>query len=345
MLSVTSNKVQLIKLICNKLPANLKESQIRTGNNHSFLIIGPDPVPVQVYMGVVIKRVDLRITHEEADTMMPSIAVHMFNTEGKSTVHVFVEDTDVFVLLAHFFHILDIKGSLLMIPFSSSATVTDIGETVVKHASIIPHLLSLHALTGCDTVPSLKNIGKPKAMKALKDGVQPPILGEGNPDYKQATKFIAKCYRITGDVTDMSATRYPAWRSKTKSKVKSFKLEDLPPTTESFQQNVLRAELQAAIWRASLQYEPTPLDPTAFGWRKDEDNKILLPVFSTSDISQLPSKLEKLMACNCAGDSPCSKGQCGCRQSNRPCSIFCRCYGKTCHSPFIRSASTVDEEH
>ena len=79
-------------------------------------------------------------------------------------------------------------------------------------------------------VPSFKNIGKPKALKACLNGVLPPVIGEGNSDFKQATKFITKCYGTAGEVTDISAARYPAWRNKTKSKVKSIKLEDLPPT-------------------------------------------------------------------------------------------------------------------
>ena len=84
----------------------------------------------------------------------------------------------------------------------------------------------------------------------------PPALGEGSPDYEQATKFIAKCYNVTEEVTNMSAARYPAWRRKTKSKVKSVKLEDLPPTTECVIPNVNRAELQAIVLRASLENEP-----------------------------------------------------------------------------------------
>ena len=40
------------------------------------------------------------------------------------------------------------------------------------------------------------------------------------------------------------------------------------------------------------------------------------------------------MACNCASDTPCRKGQCGCRQTDRPCSIFCRCFNNNCCNPF-----------
>ena len=43
-------------------------------------------------MGVVVDRQDIRITHEEADTMIPNIAVSMFQ-KGMSSVHVIVKDT------------------------------------------------------------------------------------------------------------------------------------------------------------------------------------------------------------------------------------------------------------
>ena len=148
--------------------------------------------------------------------------------------------------LAHFYHSLNIQRSLMMIPFTSSTTVTDVGESVLKHSSIVSHLLSLHALTGCDTVPCFKNVGKPRALKVLRSGVTPPVLGEGQVDYEKATNFICKCYNITEEVSNMSEARYPAWRSKTKSKAKSVKLENLPATTETkcFLQNVNRAELR-----------------------------------------------------------------------------------------------------
>ena len=51
--------------------------------------------------------------------MIVNIAVSMFQ-KGISSVHAIVEDTDVFVLLAQFYHLLDLQGSLMMAPFSSS---------------------------------------------------------------------------------------------------------------------------------------------------------------------------------------------------------------------------------
>lgn len=43
----------------------------------------------------------------------------------------------------------------------------DIGETAKKYISIVPNLMSAHALTGCDTVGGYYGIGKTKAVKVL----------------------------------------------------------------------------------------------------------------------------------------------------------------------------------
>ena len=76
------------------------------------------------------------------------------------------DDTDVFVLLVHFYNALNIASELLMVS-TSERNVTNIGATVRKHSDIVQHIFALHALTGCDTVSSIYGIGKVKAAKVL----------------------------------------------------------------------------------------------------------------------------------------------------------------------------------
>ena len=52
-----------------------------------------------------------------------------------------------------------------------------IGSKVAKHRTIVLHLLSAHALTGCDTVASYFGIGKTKVVKALEAGHRLSHLG------------------------------------------------------------------------------------------------------------------------------------------------------------------------
>ena len=55
------------------------------------------------------------------------------------------------------------------------------------------------------------------------------------------------------------------------------KLCSLPPTTEAFQLNALRAHLQVSQWNATMEIGPPELDPVEYGFEPNHANKILLP--------------------------------------------------------------------
>ena len=57
-----------------------------------------------------------------------------------------------------------------MKPTSQGRSSANIGSTVAKHRSIVPQLLSAHALSGCDTVASCFDICKTKVVKVLEAG-------------------------------------------------------------------------------------------------------------------------------------------------------------------------------
>jgi len=48
--------------------------------------------------------------------------------------------------------------------------VIDIAATVHAQANIVPHLLTMHCLSGCDTVTQLFGVGKATALKAVEAG-------------------------------------------------------------------------------------------------------------------------------------------------------------------------------
>ena len=115
-------------------------------------------------------------SHEEADVIIIN-QVMFTDREGYKTIHMECDDTDVFVVLVHFYKTLNITSELLMVPTSSKTrTVANIGATVRKHEEIVPHILPLHALTGCDTISSIYGVRKVKAIKALQKGHVPPPL-------------------------------------------------------------------------------------------------------------------------------------------------------------------------
>ena len=55
------------------------------------------------------------------------------------------------------------------------------------------------------------------------------------------------------------------------------KAEVSTSTTESFQPNVLKAHLHSSIWKHDDEANPSNIDPTMHGWKRDVINKTLPP--------------------------------------------------------------------
>ena len=143
------------------------------------------------------------------------------------------------------------------------------------------------------------------------------LLGEVNADMEdvinQATAFMYKCYSMS-NTASMTEARIKVWTARIGRKATSKvpKLCSLPPTTEAFQLNVRRAHFQCAIWRRALMQEPPNLDPTEYGWFKNEVTKSLQPVTLLPTKLPAPDYILKLVCCLCSSAQPCHSSRCGC---------------------------------
>ena len=81
--------------------------------NHKLLITGSSEVPQEIRSGVVVDRIDLKTTHEEADVIIPQQMVYAVS-QGAKTIIVICDDTDVFVLLLHYYLLRKLTWCLLM---------------------------------------------------------------------------------------------------------------------------------------------------------------------------------------------------------------------------------------
>ena len=211
----------------------------------------------------------MRSHHEEADVNIIKQAMKCAE-EGKSPIKVVCDDTDVFVLLASYVHKYAVKENILMESFSDSRALININQTAKKHSDIMPSIIAAHALSGCDSVPKMHRIGKKTFKNVLKKGYEFKSLGDINATeesiLQESTKFVAACYGITLDEPGLSTARFSLWAKRTKKKLstslKPPTLESLPPTTEVFRLNVLRAHFQACIWNSCLNERPPEMDPT-----------------------------------------------------------------------------------
>ena len=138
--------------------------------NTSLVIKGKSPVPMEVRSDALVQRFDLKTTHEEADVIIPQQVMALADM-GCKAIHVICDDTDVFVLLAHYFAEESLSVSLIMESTSHSQSSIDIGATVTKHSGIVPQLIAAHAVSGCDTVGCNHGIGKQRLLKPCRQGL------------------------------------------------------------------------------------------------------------------------------------------------------------------------------
>ena len=99
-LSVTKNKVQLNAMLSEALLDSGFYAQATSQN--SLIIAGVTDVPIQITHDLKINRQNLRSSHEEPYVIIAQLAVAM-SLEDQS-VCVVCDDTDVFVLLVHFYN-------------------------------------------------------------------------------------------------------------------------------------------------------------------------------------------------------------------------------------------------
>ncbi|KAK3883332.1 hypothetical protein Pcinc_012368 [Petrolisthes cinctipes] len=294
---------------------------------------------MQICSGIKTPRYDMRTTHEEADVILVQQAIIIATQVKPTCIKVVSDDTDVFILLLYYYRMTNMTCKLLMEGTSSLRTTANIGATVKRHWNIIPELPAAHAITGCDSVAF---IGKATALKVLAKGVKLTSVGDRTATLdgviKEATSFVGQCYG--GKQTDnMSKVRLEMWLNKTgKRKLASPpKLKSIPLTTESFVKNFKKAHYQTIIWKSALQPHPTALDPTDFGWSKDELSKSLLPVTLKPNIAIAPADILQAVRCGCATNQPCNSSRYVCCHAHLSCTAFCKCYqSENCHNKWTK---------
>jgi hypothetical protein len=84
-----------------------------------------------------------------------------------------------------------------------------------------------------------------------------------------------------------------------KTGTKVPELRSLPPSRETFKENVKRANIPTAICKSALEYEPSALDPAEYGWERDKCVRCMVLLTLPPNVSVAPSEVLEMIKCGC----------------------------------------------
>lgn len=161
-----------------------------------------------------------------------------------------------------------------------------IGDEICK---ILPQF---HAITGCDTTSYMFNVGKIKALKQIMKNPELIHLiseignenGVSQENLENARTFV-QMVMYSGKYDES----YVDTRVRLYKKMKQKSSASLPPDPASLKQAILRAHLQAHIWKQCLKPMVVELSVTDYGWIRN--NTDITPLWFEGN--QLPPSLRR----------------------------------------------------
>jgi hypothetical protein len=306
----------------------------------------------------------LESNHVEADTrlFLHIYDIQMDDDKGRfDGIIIQSSDTDVFILsIAHVKLLMLSRYFIKKINTSTkSCTFIDVKEVArslqIKWNITNPNiLLSLHAISGCDTTSFTRNITKTNYFTTYlsnPDDFQDLIQFGADSSVKvdsirAAERLLLSCYQNSRNfksLTSLSSTSLsdPSTPSsqadislnslRKTAALKHFKNQSadiclkLPPTSDSFDQHCLRAWRQAFIWKQAFEpYDIISYYPMEdYGYQRTDDGELSIR-WMTAAVKPTDVSLSKCMKCT----SGCHR--CKCAMNQMPCTPLCGCISDRC---------------
>ena len=281
----------------------------------------------------------LKSNHEEADTRILLHASHIAKSSANNIV-IWSPDTDVAVLCIHFYKLLKVplwfrtgvKEHTRFIPIHD--LVASLGT---KMCNILP---GLHALTGCDSTSAISKVGKVKPLKLVQESYSEfkelESMGKKEmPEQETVDKaklLVARMFDKTVQHGNLNDLRHKLFCKK------QSRNEALPPTDDSMEQHLKRANYQTLVWKAALKPCPKLPSPVGNGWHLKDG--CFMPTLMKLDPA--PKALMLVVTCSCT-KSECH-GRCGCSSEGLPCCEACSCGSEeNCQNPAKQNLPDSDE--
>ena len=234
---------------------------------------------------------------------------------GTERIVVLSSDTDVFVLLMHYWQLLHSSGLLELWLRAGVGDTTryipvhTIASRVGKDLCCV--LPAVHTLTGCDYT---SKIGTKHA--AMKANPVKYLMDFGSATCSMDNVFsTSEAYLVQVLKNNTKCTTMNQLRSHMYYHNKSISLDKLPPTSHATNEHIRRAYYATNKMTTLLHTPSAVIDATSFGF--EEVDELLMP---TRAVKPIPKQYTIL--CNCL---KCNSDKCICRKHGLPCLKFCKC--------------------
>jgi hypothetical protein len=290
------NKEQLISLLLSEWKQD--RHAIKLHNKELFFVQGEEVYSLCSSDGhkTICRNVErLYSLHEEAD---PRIILHSIDAANQEQAPILVSspDTDVFVLLTHFYNDID-SPVYFETGTGDKKRIIDVGKVYTKIGhETAKALLGIHATTGSDTTSAFVRKGKIKPMQLMMKDTEVMAayaeMGEWDdfpPNIASIIEgHICKLYGAKDGTTNINGVRYKKFIESYSPKNALIDCNTgkdvslLPPCHSELIQHLKRANYQCKIWRQANKRYPILQNPIFHGFRKE--NGIMVPYWHDGDV-------------------------------------------------------------
>lgn len=196
----------------------------------------------------------------------------------------------------------------------------------------------MHALSGCDTTSAIYRLGKRTAYSALTKNAD---ALHGLEAFQDVPTFLDNVRRFvllmhgkkTKNISSLNELRFVL--ATTTDKPASL----LPPTDDAFEQHVLRAQYQVAVWCQSHIAKPENMNPVGHGWHVNAKDELRPTMYKNESA---PAEVRDLTHLYCT-DKGCRGQKCQCVIAGLECIDICSCGGECANRPEISEVPNGDE--
>lgn len=319
-LSNTKNKTQFLKILASNYVHNRRDDVEYVCGTDEHIVISKDGASV-INFRLPIEDMNTRILLHVEDAVRNGHQQVLISTSDFNIVHVAVY---AFKYLAPALQKLWVE-----VIDANHSRVLSIHELYEVHKDKSDLLPFFNAFTGCHTTSMFFGIGKITAWNAwmnfpnLNSAIT-QLMENGTSDLSdEAMNILEKFTILMYDSSSKTSKLHECRRDLFTRKKKPRTIDRIPPTRDALEQHVKRSLLQSNIWTQCLEDNIRKLEPGDWGWMKQDNSKMYIPVWTTIPI--VADHCKELISCKCL--KKCN-GHCKCVKNRLPCTMLCDCDGK-----------------